>query len=192
MPWGRTAPGVQKCARRAHFCISAFCPLAPTPFELESPNLAQGWTLIRAIHHNRNFDPPKFRGVKILDFIFLSILNPKAIKMRRPLVQNRNEENGRSPFSEWRFPLVRPCRVSKSKWAGRPGGLFVSVWISGSVSQYVQRLSSIAPDRRSRSGRDQHQKMSQRSGTTMVSVTWRHVSRVTRHVLPREKYAKNF
>ena len=24
-----------------------------------------------------------------------------------PLVQNRNEENGRSPFSEWRFPLGR-------------------------------------------------------------------------------------
>ena len=30
-----------------------------------------------------------------MDFIILSILNPKAIKMRRPLVQNRNEENGR-------------------------------------------------------------------------------------------------
>ena len=57
--------------------------------------------------------------------------------MRRPLVQNRNEENGRSPFSEWRFPLVRPCRVSESKWAGRPGGLFVSGWVSQSVSQFV-------------------------------------------------------
>ena len=40
VPWGRTAPRVQKCARRAHFCISAFCPLAPTPFELGPPNLA--------------------------------------------------------------------------------------------------------------------------------------------------------
>ena len=68
---------------------------------------------------------------------YLSIINPKAIKMRRPLVQNRNEENGRSPFSEWRFPLVRPCRVSESKWAVRPAGLFVSVWISQSVSQSV-------------------------------------------------------
>ena len=48
--------------------------------------------MIRAIHPNINFDPPKFKGVKILDFIILSILNPKAIKMRRPLVQNRNEE----------------------------------------------------------------------------------------------------
>ena len=113
-------------------------------------------------------------------------MNPKAIKMRRPLVQNRNEENGRSPFSEWRFPLVRPCRVSESKWAGRPAGLFVSQWVSVSV----QGLSSIAPDRRSRSGRDKHQTMRQSSGTTMVLVTWRHVSRVTRHVPPRKKYAK--
>ena len=72
-----------------------------------------------------------------MDFIILSILNPKAIKMRRPLVQNRNEENGRSPFSEWRFPPVRPCRVSETKSAGRPGGLFVSQWVSQSVSQCV-------------------------------------------------------
>ena len=108
-----------------------------------------------------------------------------------PLVQNRNEENGRSPFSEWRFPLVRPCRVSESKWAGRPAGLFVSQWVSQSVSVFVQGLSSIAPDRRSRSGRDRHQKMRQRSGTTIVLVTWRHVSRVTRHVPPREKFEKN-
>ena len=54
-----------------------------------------------------------------------------------PLVQNRNEENGRSPFSEWRFPLVRPCRVSETKPAGRPGGLFVGGSVSGSVSQCV-------------------------------------------------------
>ena len=121
-----------------------------------------------------------------MTFRNFTILNPKAIKMRRPLVQNRNEENGRSPFSEWRFPLVRPCRVSKSKWAGRPAGLFVSVWIS----QCVQGLSSIAPDRRSRSGRDRHQKMRQSSGTTIVVVTWRHVSRVSRHVSPRKKYAR--
>ena len=53
--------------------------------------------------------------------------------MRRPLVQNRKEENGRSPFSEWRFPPVRPCRVSKTKSAGRPGGPFVCQ----SVSQFV-------------------------------------------------------
>ena len=65
-------------------------------------------------------------------------MNPKAIKMRRPLVQNRNEENGRSPFSEWRFPLVRPCRVSESKWAGRPAGLFVGQSVSQSVSVCVQ------------------------------------------------------
>ena len=98
--------------------------------------------------------------------------------MRRPLVQNRKEENGRSPFSEWRFPLVRPCRVSKSKWAGRP---------AGPVCQWV----SVSKDfRQYRSGRDKHQKMRQTSGTTMVLVTWRHVSRMSRHVPPRKKYAK--
>ena len=32
--------------------------------------------------------------------------------------------------------------------------------------------------------------MRQRSGTTIVVVTWRHVSRVARHVPPRKKYAK--
>ena len=32
--------------------------------------------------------------------------------------------------------------------------------------------------------------MRQRSGTTIVLVTWRHVSRVTRHVPPREKFEK--
>ena len=117
-------------------------------------------------------------------------MNPKAIKMRRPLVQNRNEENGRSPFSEWRFPPVRPCRVSKTKSAGRPGGVFVSQSVGQSVSQCVQAFSSIAPDRRSRSGRDRHQKMRQSAGTTMVVVTWRHVSRVTRHVPPREPFEK--
>ena len=59
--------------------------------------------------------------------------------MRRPLVQNRNEENGRSPFSEWRFPPVRPCRVSETKSAGRPGGLFV---VGQSVSQSVSQCVS--------------------------------------------------
>ena len=113
-------------------------------------------------------------------------MNPKAIKMRRPLVQNRKEENGRSPFSEWRFPPVRPCRVSKTKSAGRPGGLFVG----GSVSLCVQGLSSIGPDRRSRSGRLRSQKMRQSAGTTMVMVTWRHVPRVRRHVPPRGPFEK--
>ena len=32
--------------------------------------------------------------------------------------------------------------------------------------------------------------MRQRSGTTIVLLTWRHVSRVTRHVPPREKFEK--
>ena len=83
--------------------------------------------MIRAIHPKRNFDPPKFRGVKILDFIILSILNPKAIKMRRPLVQNRNE-------GEWTKSILRmeistgPGRVSEMKC--RPA-------VCVSVSQWV-------------------------------------------------------
>ena len=54
----------------------------------------------------------------------------------------------------------------------------------------VQAFSSIAPDRRSRPGRDQHQKMRQSAGTTMPLVTWHHVSRVTRHVPLREPFEK--
>ena len=34
--------------------------------------------------------------------------------------------------------------------------------------------------------------MRQSAGTTMTLVTWRYVSRVTRHVPPREPYAKKF
>ena len=78
-----------------------------------------------------------------------------------------------------------PGRVSKMKC-----GRAVCRSVSQSVCQCVQAFSSIAPDRRSRSGRDQHQKMRQSSGTTMVVATWRHVSRVARHVPPRKKYAK--
>ena len=48
--------------------------------------------------------------------------------MRRPLVQNRNEENGRSPFSEWRFPLGRVGRIEM------PAGLFVSQCVCSSIS----------------------------------------------------------
>ena len=91
------------------------------------------------------------------------------------------KENGRSPFSEWRFPPVRiPAAFCNCE----------RLFVSQSVGVSVQGLSSIAPDRRSRSGRDKHQKMRQSSGTAMVYVTWRHVSRVTRHVPPRKKCAK--
>ena len=100
--------------------------------------------------------------------------------MRRPLVQNRNEENGRSPFSEWRFPLGR---VAESNC--RPG-LFVC------QSVFVQGLSLIAPERKVGSGRDKHQKMRQSAGTTMAFVTWRHVPRGTCHVPPREPLAKQY
>ena len=84
VPWGRTAPGVQKCARRAHFCISAFCPLAPTPFELGTPNLAHGGTLTRAIHPRKIFWLSKFRGVKILDFRKIRFWTPRRSKCAGP------------------------------------------------------------------------------------------------------------
>ena len=77
-----------------------------------------------------------------------------------------------------------PGRVSKTKC--RPACLCVR----RSVSVCVQGLSSIAPDRRSRSGRLRSQKMRQSAGTTMAVVTWRHVSRVTRHVPPRGPFEK--
>ena len=94
------------------------------------------------------------------------------------------KENGRSPFSEWRFPPVQiPAAFCN---AGRP----VCVSVGQSVSVSVQGLSSIAPDRRSRSGRLRSQKMRQSAGKTMVLVTWRHVSRVARHVPPREPFEK--
>ena len=76
-----------------------------------------------------------------------------------------------------------PGRVSKTK-CGRA--------VCRSVGVCVQGLSSIAPDRRSRSGRLRSQNMRPRSGTTIVLVTWRHVSRVTRHVPPREPLAKPY
>ena len=57
---------------------------------------------------------------------------------------------------------------------------------------YVQGLSLIAPDRRSRSGRDKHHSMRQSAGTTMALVTWRHVPRGTCHVPPREPLAKQY
>ena len=101
--------------------------------------------MIRAIHPKRNFDPPKFRGVKILYFIILSILNPKAIKMRRPLVQNRSDE-------EWTKSILRN---EDFHWAGY-GDRNEMHWpnaclsVSQSVGQSVclsKRLSLIAPDR---------------------------------------------
>ena len=95
-----------------------------------------------------------------------------------PLVQNRNEENGRSPFSEWRFPLGR---VPESKC--RPACL--------SVCDFVQGLSLITPERLVRSCRNKHQKMRQSAGTTMAFVTWRHVPRGTCYVRPREPLPKH-
>ena len=84
VPWGRTAPGVQKCARRAHFCISAFCPLAPRHFELGSPNLAQGGTLTRAIHPHKNFWTPKIRGSKFWENKIFRFWTPRRSKCAGP------------------------------------------------------------------------------------------------------------
>ena len=77
-------------------------------------------------------------------------------------------------------------------WAGwifatRPG-----LFVCQSVCQYVQGLSLIAPERMGRSGRNKHQKMRQSAGTTMAFVTWRHVSRGTCHVPPREPLANQY
>ena len=38
----------QNCARRALFCVSALCPLAPTPFDEISRNLVHGYSSTRA------------------------------------------------------------------------------------------------------------------------------------------------
>ena len=69
-------------------------------------------------------------------------MNPKAIKMRRPLVQNRNEEEWALAHSdEWRFPLGRVDFCNSAE----------------SVCQFVQGLSLIAPERKLGSGRDKNQ-----------------------------------
>ena len=72
-------------------------------------------------------------------------------------------------------------------FATRPG-----LFVCQSVSQSVQGLSLIAPERTVRFGRDKHQKMRQSAGTTMAFVTWRHVPRGTCHVPPREPLAKQY
>ena len=64
------------------------------------------------------------------------------------------------------------------------------VFVCESVCESVQGLTLIAPDRRSRSGRDKHHSMRQSAGTTMALVTWRHVPRGTCHVPSREPLAK--
>ena len=64
------------------------------------------------------------------------------------------------------------------------------VFVCEYVCEFVQGLSWIAPDRRSRSGPDKHHPMRQSAGTTMALVTWRHVPRGTCHVPPREPLAK--
>ena len=80
---------------------------------------------------------------------------------------------------EWRFPLGRV------DFCNSAGACLC-------VSQSVQGLSWITPERKVGSGRDKHQKMRRSAGTTMAFVTWRHVPRGTCHVPPREPLAKPF
>ena len=94
-----------------------------------------------------------------------------------PLVQNRSEE-------EWTKSILR--NEDLLRWGSK-------LTLAGSclcVCLFVQGLSLIAPDRRSRSGRDRHHSMRQSAGTTMALVTWRHVARGTCHVPLREPLAK--
>ena len=72
-------------------------------------------------------------------------------------------------------------------FATRPG-----LFVCQSVSQSVQGLLWIAPERTVRFERDKHQKMRQSAGTTMAFVTCRHVARGTCHVPPREPLAKQY
>ena len=64
------------------------------------------------------------------------------------------------------------------------------VFVCECVCEFVQGLSLIVPDRRSRSGPDKHHSMRQSAGTTMALVTWRQVPRGTCHVPAREPLAK--
>ena len=77
-------------------------------------------------------------------------------------------------------------------WVGWIFATRPSLFVCVSVSQSVQGLSWITPERTVRFGRDKHQKMRQSAGTTMALVTWRHVPRGTCHVPPREPLAKQY
>ena len=103
------------------------------------------------------------------------------MKYCRPLVQNRSEE-------EWTKSILRNEDLLRRGLKLTLARSCLSV--SECVCPFVQGLSLIAPDRRSRSGRDKHHSMRQSAGTTMALVTWRHVPRSTCHVPPREPLAK--
>ena len=68
-----------------------------------------------------------------------------------------------------------------------PAGLFVGQSVSQCVCPrtFVNSAGSAKPIRPA-----EVQKMRQSAGTTMAVVTWRHVSRVTRHVPPRGPFEK--
>ena len=70
------------------------------------------------------------------------------------------------------------------------GGATTDSVLAGRSGRAGGALSSIAAERMVGSGRDQAHSMRQSAGTTMVCVTWRHVSRGTFHVPPREPLRK--
>ena len=90
-------PRGQNYALRARFHFPALCPLAPTPFDLATPNLVQGCGV------TRSFNAKKFRGVGKLggqnfdfsenydfDYFFaLTGLQPKPGESEIPNFQGR-------------------------------------------------------------------------------------------------------
>ena len=93
------------------------------------------------------------------------------------IIQNRSDEEWTKSILRNEDLLRRGLKLTLAGWC-----LCVSV--------SVQAFSLIAPDRRSRSGRDKHHPMRQSAGTTMTLVTWHQVPRGTCHVPPREPLAK--
>ena len=140
-------------------------------------------TKIHKLGVKKIFGVKKIRGVKIFTSRNFTILNPKAIKMRRPLVQNRSDEEWTKSIlrNEDLFRMGSKCALAQC-----------CLYVSQSVCLSVQGLSLIAPERLGRSGRNKHHKMRQSAGTTMAFVTWRHVPRGTCHVPPREPLAKPY
>ena len=94
VPYVESATWGQNYALRARFHFPALCPLAPTPLELETPNLVQGGTLTCAIQSSKKFDPPNLGGSKFWffrKFLFSSFLGEicqnKQIWVKKKLVQ---------------------------------------------------------------------------------------------------------
>ena len=91
------------------------------------------------------------------------------------------------------FHLILPTAPGKWVTLGTnfaTGGATTDSVPAGRSGRASGALSSKAAERMVGSGRDQAHSMRQSAGTTMVCVTWRHVSRGTFHVPPREPLRK--